>query len=186
MSWIDCAYSARFSRWNVRRPGLGRASAAASSFVSSVVAERVERRRRRDARAPGGRHHAGAQLADHLLGDVGVLIRLAPDRTSRATDRPSPCRRRGTQAVLPTTARDSESERGAVCAATGRSACGNPDDAAARPDKVVKPAIAVMATPAPIRVGIGGRTPPEYYGFCPMTGPSFLWRKIDGLVSARP
>ena len=30
------AYSARFSRWNTRVPGLGRATAAAFIFVSSV------------------------------------------------------------------------------------------------------------------------------------------------------
>ena len=38
MSRIEAAYSARFSRWNERRPGFGRSSAAASSFASSDAA----------------------------------------------------------------------------------------------------------------------------------------------------
>ena len=37
-SRTECAYSARFNRWNGRRPGLGWIAAAASTFASSEVA----------------------------------------------------------------------------------------------------------------------------------------------------
>jgi hypothetical protein len=40
-SLIDAAYSARLSRWNVRRPGFGRVTAAASIRVSSAEASAV-------------------------------------------------------------------------------------------------------------------------------------------------
>ena len=63
------------------------------------VDARLERLGQRDerglVRAPraGRRHHAGAQLPDHLLGDVGVSRRARRSRTSRATVR-RPCRDR--------------------------------------------------------------------------------------------
>ena len=54
MSRIEAVYSARFSRWNDRRPGFGRASAAASIFVSSDAGERRRASPRAGARAPAG------------------------------------------------------------------------------------------------------------------------------------
>ena len=74
-SWTARAYSARFRRWNDAPARIGLASAAA-------IERRLERggeRRQRVASGPlraGRRHHAGAQLADHLLGDVDRLGRL--------------------------------------------------------------------------------------------------------------
>jgi len=38
---IDRSYSARFNRWNVREPGLGRATAERSRFFSSAIASCV-------------------------------------------------------------------------------------------------------------------------------------------------
>ena len=78
-------YSARFRRWNTRPPGR-LASAARSTVASSDGHERRERGRLRTLRA-GRRHHARAQLADDLLGDVHRLGRLRRRRTTRATAR---------------------------------------------------------------------------------------------------
>ena len=68
---IAAAYSARLSRWNVRCPGL--VAAAASSVVSSAVTSAMTRGGVGLARRLSRRHHAGAQLADHLFGDVRLI-----------------------------------------------------------------------------------------------------------------
>ena len=56
-------------------PGSGARSATASSFVSSDAASASSVGVGGPLGA-GRRHHAGAQLPDHLLGDVGALLRL--------------------------------------------------------------------------------------------------------------
>ena len=74
---MACAYSARLRRWNGRLPGSG-ASAAASSRRRSRVSARLRSAAASGRRGSGRGHHAGPQLADHPLGDVGVPGRV-PD-----------------------------------------------------------------------------------------------------------
>ena len=68
-------------------PGFGLSAAAWSIRVSSAEASRVSG----SAFGPPGarrRHHAGAQLADHFLGDLGVLGGRSPRRSRPARGRP--------------------------------------------------------------------------------------------------
>ena len=66
------AYSARLRRWKLRDPGTGVRAASASI-------RRLEGRRHVGQRRPVGalgasrRHHLGAQLADHLLGQLAIV-----------------------------------------------------------------------------------------------------------------
>ena len=71
-SRIALAYSVRFSRWSGGRPGFGCAAAARSSPVSSDAISAATAGLVRP-RAADRRHRAGAQLADDLLPDLGVL-----------------------------------------------------------------------------------------------------------------
>ena len=82
------AYSARFRRWNGRRPGFGRSGAAPSILFSSDVTNCVEHRGVGPARA-GRRHHAEPQLMDDLFGDFGVSARACAGSNSTSDSPPA-------------------------------------------------------------------------------------------------
>ena len=73
---MAAAYSARLRRWNVRRPGFGFAAAAPVERGFERIDQRLPRRGVGLLRRVLRRHHAGAQLADHLLGDIRLLGRV--------------------------------------------------------------------------------------------------------------
>ena len=70
-SCTDCAYSARFRRWKLRRPG-ATPTRAGVGLAFERIGQRVDHRVVGTA-AAGRRHLPGPQLADHLLGGLEVL-----------------------------------------------------------------------------------------------------------------
>ena len=69
------AYSVRFRRCSTTEPGFGCAAALRSISALQPVPQLLVLRQRRTRHA-GRRHHAGAQLADHLFPD----LRMVADR----------------------------------------------------------------------------------------------------------
>ena len=95
------AYSARFRRWNGREPGFG-LSAACTIHPRFERRQQARQHGRLRTTGAGGRHHAGAELADHLFGELAVLLELGRIERLQATSARPCCDRcgRSTQYLL--------------------------------------------------------------------------------------